>query len=209
MNKLLNWLRNIFKCNICQIRKMSEDKSFCDKKNGTNDYHSLVDASEDYFEKNLIYLSGGGLTISMLFIEKIVPIATATCLCLLILGWISLALALILNLISHRVSVYQTQCCEDDELIKKLEYEKRVENAKKRRTVMRWINNINIALLTLGIFFVVLFVSINTVNHNNLMAKKDERKTPLTEGKDIRIPPPPPQQQTEPQKPKEIKENKK
>ncbi len=40
-------------------------------KDNNND---IIDKSESLFEKNIVYLSAGALSISMIFIEKIVKI---------------------------------------------------------------------------------------------------------------------------------------
>lgn len=111
--------------------------------------------SQDDFEKQLSFISAGALGLSMLFIEKIVPLKTACHKWLLITGWSLLAITLFSNLVSHFLSAqlnYKTL----------LECQNGTEIKHAKRT--KWITSINIGTiitLILGIFFILIFSSIN------------------------------------------------
>lgn len=119
------------------------------------DLLDTVNKSQDDFEKQLSFISAGALGLSMLFIEKIVPLSTACHKWLLITGWILLAITLFSNLVSHFLSSqysYKTL----------LEYQNGTETKHSKRT--KWITVINIGTiitLILGILFILIFSSIN------------------------------------------------
>ncbi|WP_126244379.1 hypothetical protein [Chitinophaga rhizosphaerae] len=111
--------------------------------------------SQDDFEKQLSFISAGALGLSMLFIEKIVPLSTACNKWLLKSGWILLAITLFSNLFSHFLSAqynYKTL----------IEYQCGSETKHAKRT--RWITLINVGTiitLILGILSILIFSSIN------------------------------------------------
>ena len=64
--------------------------------------YDIFDKSQDDFEKQLSYISGGALGLSLLFLEKVIEdLSKADSKWLLTLGWILLALTLFINLTSH------------------------------------------------------------------------------------------------------------
>jgi len=67
-----------------------------------DELRTLIDKSNDSFEKQLNYISAGSLGISMIVVEKIVKDLTKTNHNnLLILSWCFLGLTLVSNLLSH------------------------------------------------------------------------------------------------------------
>jgi hypothetical protein len=152
-----------------------------------NIYNDIIDKSEALFEKNLVYLSVGTLSISMIFIEKIVPINNAIYLWVLITSWTLLVLSLLLNLISHQISIYHARKSQFENEHLKLAYQTQMRNYIKRKCVMNTINYINIGLLILGISSIVLFSSININNRKSMCAKqtKPEEWINIQSGKTI------------------------
>lgn len=113
--------------------------------------------SQDDFEKQLSYISAGALGLSMLFIEKIVPLAKAHSKWLLICGWCFLAATLFINLISHLVSSnYNYRVLAD--------VQKGIDTTittTKFNCVINTLNIISIITLILGMLAIVIFSSIN------------------------------------------------
>jgi hypothetical protein len=119
-----------------------------------------ISDSQNDFEKNLVYLSAGALTLSMGFIEKIIPFNKAVNKWLLITSWVLLASTLLLNLASHLISVRNSTKARE-EMDSGMEYNKLVERISCRNKLMRAINWISYFLFALGVLCVVIFCSIN------------------------------------------------
>jgi len=64
--------------------------------------------SEEQFDKLIIYLSSGGLVLTVGFVNDLIEIDQSNCISLLITTWISFTLSLIINLFSHRTSLRST-----------------------------------------------------------------------------------------------------
>lgn len=128
----------------------------------------IKEKSEDDFEKYLTYISAGALGLSITFIDKLVPLENSMFIWFLVLGWISLALTLVINLFSH---IYSAKL--NDESIKDLD--KNVENIhliiSKRNRKIDFVNYASLVALFLGITFTIIFTSINAIE----MAKTNER----------------------------------
>jgi hypothetical protein len=63
---------------------------------------TIIDKSNEYFEKQLNYISAGTFGISMIIVEKLVKdLTNSSCKWLLFLSWSFLGATLISNLISH------------------------------------------------------------------------------------------------------------
>lgn len=119
---------------------------------------SLIDKSNESFEKQLNYISAGSLGLSMVIVEKVVKdLSTTKCNSVLILSWIFLGLTLISNLISH---VYTSR-------VHGKTYSEISENkynyllaVKRNKFIGNW-NFISIILLLLGLIFQILFLTLN------------------------------------------------
>jgi len=114
-----------------------------------------VSKSQDDFEKQLSFISAGALGLSMLFIEKIVPLKTAGYKWLLISGWICLVLTLFGNLVSHFLSAQYNHKTL-------IEYQEGHETRHSERTKwITWLNIGTILMLVLGILSILIFLAIN------------------------------------------------
>lgn len=119
-----------------------------------------INESQSDFEKNLVYLSAGALTLSMGFIEKIIPFDKASNKWLLITSWTLLASTLLLNLASHLISVRNSTKARE-EMDSGMEYIKLIERISCRNQIMRILNWISYSLFAFGVLLVVIFCSIN------------------------------------------------
>lgn len=119
---------------------------------------SVLHKSQDTFEKQLSYISAGSLALSMAFIKDMVKdISGSHCKTLLILGWISLAVSLLVNCISHiRASELHNRTI--NEINCENYNDKKVS---KRLREIRRTNWISVGAMVLGIIFIIIFVSIN------------------------------------------------
>jgi hypothetical protein len=122
-----------------------------------------ISGSEDDFEKNLVYLSAGSLILSIGFIEKIVPMKNAHFLGFLIVSWVLIASTLLLNLSSHLISAGNSTKARED-LDNNIEPNLRYEKVKCRNKGIRKINWTSFSLFGLGIFFLIIYCSINILS---------------------------------------------
>ncbi|MBS1521578.1 MAG: hypothetical protein JST50_11310 [Bacteroidetes bacterium] len=144
----------------------------------------VYEKSQDSFEKQLSYISAGGLGLSMIFIEKIVKnVGLSNCKWLLALSWILLGSTLVINLISHSVSAKSTYKTLTD--IEENNFD--IEKVKRRIRSINILNNCSIFTLLMGILLLIVFVTINlyTMKYNT---NEIEHPKPQT-GQN---PPPPP-----------------
>lgn len=119
-----------------------------------------INESQSDFEKNLVYLSAGALTLSMGFIEKIIPISESTAKPIIVTSWILLATALLLNLATHLISVRNsTKAREEMDL--GMVYETLIQKISCRNKIMTFLNWVTYALFSIGIVLTVIFCSIN------------------------------------------------
>ena len=139
-----------------------------------NEHRNIINKSEDDFEKNIVYLSAGGLTLSLLFIEKIIPIdGNVIIFWSLCLSWILLGLSLLVNLVSHLVSAKICKIGISDKNNETMSPDIKIKRKKNRAIITDSINYFNVALLGVGIIFMVIFVGINLTNKIEMMKKKN------------------------------------
>ena len=119
-----------------------------------------INESQSDFEKNLVYLSAGALTLSLGFIEKIVSFDKANNKWIVVVSWVFLASTLLLNLASHLISVGNSTKARE-EMDSGMEYNKLIERIGCRNKIMRILNWISYVLFAIGVFLVVVFCSIN------------------------------------------------
>lgn len=143
---------------------MGKNKDGQDNKEDKNRgaFQRVIEKSEDDFEKLITYISAGALGLSITFIEKIVDLSDSTSLVFLISGWFLLVLALCVNLSSHYISskLVQKSLEEYDNNDPNLN-----ENIDSRNRKINRINIFTIVTLILGIASIVLFVTLNILNH--------------------------------------------
>jgi len=151
------------------------------------DYISELDKRRDYFlevyksageefDKQVVYLSGGGLVLTIGFVKDIVKLSATAYLPFLLLSWILFAATLLINLWSHKASAAST-----DPLITQVRYLKEchlegvepdkeritnleTETARKRKLVS-WLNAACVWLSVLGVLSFIVFTAINVIFH--------------------------------------------
>lgn len=148
----------------------------------------IKEKGDDDFEKNITYISAGTLVLSLTFIEKIVELKQSSHVWSLILSWGLLALTLLANLISHQLSSYYHEKTIEDVDNKLLTVPLSI---KKRNRIIRVINWCTTGTLILGIFFLILFSSINAINmanSNDNLHRPDNGADLIKKGRTITVP---------------------
>ena len=130
------------------------------KKDDRDKIDDAINESQSDFEKNLVYLSAGALTLSMGFIEKIIPISESTAKPLIVLSWILLAATLLLNLATHLISVRNSTKARE-EMDSGMVYDTLIQKISCRNKIMTILNWITYALFSFGVILTVIFCSIN------------------------------------------------
>lgn len=147
--------------------------------------------SQDDFEKYINILASGGLVVSLMFIEKLVENKIQSiCSWLFVVGLIGFVGTLLVNLISHKKSIndsnyiletlgFDTTKIEDEGFLK--------EVSKRNRNLDFW-NKASIISLITGTLSVLIFFTLNFLNMSNQQPKPQPTPTqnppkPLTEEK--------------------------
>lgn len=118
----------------------------------------VLEKSQESFEKQLSYISAGGLGLSMIFIEKVVKnVSHSECKWLLASSWIFLGITLIGNLISHLISARSTYRTLDDIQQNQFDY----FQVRERTNFINRFNTVSVITLLVGILLLILFVTIN------------------------------------------------
>ncbi|MCL2682614.1 MAG: hypothetical protein FWE63_03885 [Bacteroidales bacterium] len=120
--------------------------------------------SEEFYEKNITYITAGTLALSLTFIDRIVTLNNSCSIWLLITSWSILALTLLINLTSHQVSSWF-----HDKNIRDLDNLENSDNSKQifsnnfyiRNKKLWWMNFATTFGLITGIIFLIIFCSIN------------------------------------------------
>lgn len=128
---------------------MNKKISFSEKEYLTILYETRRYAGEQY-DKLIVYLSGGALTLTVGFIEKIVDLSKIKDLSLLYRSWTCFSASLIIILVSHRTSLLSI-----DLAIK--EKEKISDFWSIVTNILNWISMI---ALVVGIISFIKFVSV-------------------------------------------------
>jgi hypothetical protein len=135
----------------------------------------IKDASEQHFEKNLVYITSGTLVLSMTFIEKIAPLKNAMGIPALIIGWVFLTISLMINLLSHRTAARNSRNRTrelDDEVDEKIiQAHIDADNVKMDKINDRTVNS-----MILGIAALVVYCSINAFQMSKQYEDKDGHK---------------------------------
>lgn len=142
---------------------------------------SVVDKSEDEFEKKLIYIAAGALGLSFTFISDIVDIAPSTILWALLVGWIMLIGCICLNLVSHMSSKNKANKTINDidtfiiaDTNDDADLRNKIDKRNKNTDIM---NYTTIGMLIFGIICIVFFVSYNmvgSINSKSIQTTKTE-----------------------------------
>ena len=128
---------------------MDKESPLTDKEYLTILYKTRRYAGEQY-DKLIVYLSSGALTLSVGFIEKIVDLSKIKDLTLLYLSWGLFSASLISILISHRTSLLSID----------LEIKEKEEMSDWWNIVTGILNWISMGALVAGIIIFMKFVSI-------------------------------------------------
>jgi hypothetical protein len=118
------------------------------------DKSSLIDIrkySESSFDKQLVYLAGGGLVLTIGFIKEVIDLDTAKSFAFLFLTWICFTLSLTINLFSHKSSTKSVD----------LYIKENYGDGEKWNKYTRWLNHISILFLTSAIVLFIIFVFLN------------------------------------------------
>lgn len=126
----------------------------------------IINKSNEQFEKQLSFISGGALALSFIVIEKVLKdFLTTKCKWILIVGWSSLVITLLLNLYSHKraIDYHNRSLTATNEFLADPEInfedkEKEIENRKKR---IERMNNYCLIFLSLGLISLIVYTSIN------------------------------------------------
>lgn len=119
----------------------------------------IIKTQYDKFDQRIIFIAGGGFTISAVVIDKIIPIETAVGKTNLFVALSIFASVVILGLIAHYVSIRANSWALEN--ISELDY------ATFRCIMYRWnfviktINYITIILLIVGSTFLLYFINLN------------------------------------------------
>lgn len=158
--------------------------------------------TENTYDKNVLYIASGTLALSLAFMEKIVNLASAQWVDVLISSWIFLVITIVINLVSHQLSaLYNTKVMylygdiiepdEDDSEYetKRKTAEIQLKKANKKtdgyaRCIVR-INWMTTIFLVLGISSLVLFCSLNVKSMKNTKEVTPQAKSTGTKGANI------------------------
>jgi hypothetical protein len=121
----------------------------------SSDYLLTVRKMRDYaqeeFDKLIVYLSSGGLVLTVGFVKDLVFLSEAGWKTLLILSWSGFIISLILILLSHRSAIKSSTLELDGK-----ENESDEQDQKTER-----LNLISFVALIIAVIVFVLFISIN------------------------------------------------
>lgn len=145
----------------------------------------IKEKGEDDFEKNLVLITSGTLVLSMSFIEKIAPLDHAKGVWFLIAAWSLLVTSLLLNLISHQLSVKY-----NNEYVRRIDLGIKIYNInnliRNNNRCIACINNWTVGLMVSGMISLVVYCSINAYQMSKIPnEKKSElpKQSVRTEGK--------------------------
>ncbi len=118
--------------------------------------------SDDDFEKYITFISSGALGLTITFIDKITPLEEAIYFWLIAVGWILLAITLLVNLFSHYQSSRFTEK-SIDEIDDNIDYFELRKNLERRNRIIDFYNKASIYSLFIGVIFILLYVIINSI----------------------------------------------
>ena len=132
-----------------------EDINFEDlkqqQKDWTNRIHDYRRDASSQFNTQLIYLSSGGLILTIGFAKEIVNFSNAECKWMLICTWSFFTLSLLINLISYKSTMKAMD----------LELDKKCDESDRQDLTTNRLDNGALFSLIFAIFIFIFFVSIN------------------------------------------------
>jgi hypothetical protein len=135
----------------------------------STDLHKL---SGQEFDKQVVYIAGGGLALTLTFAKDIVSVTSSHFLVLLLLTWLCFATALLLNLLSHRkatetydaarsLHLHYRECHQSQRLIDAVICDGLKSQMNKADDELRRLNLWSFYGVGFGIASFILFVFIN------------------------------------------------
>lgn len=126
----------------------------------------IINSSNDQFEKQLVYISGGALALSFIVIEKVLnDFHNTEYKLILIVGWVALGVTLLMNLYSHKKAIdYHTETLKHIKnvlLSPKTKYD--LESISRRNQKISNLNMLSLYLLSLGLICIIFYTSINLI----------------------------------------------
>lgn len=110
--------------------------------------------SEQAFDKQIVYISGGGLALSLGFINQLITINTSLYTWLVYVSWALFTITLTLNLISHKFSTNSIDKFLDDKF----------KQGHKWNKYTSVLNTFTIVFLISAIAMQIIFIIINLEN---------------------------------------------
>jgi hypothetical protein len=139
-------------------------------------FQEMYKSAGDEFDKQVVYLSGGGLVLTIGFVKDIVKLSATAFLPFLLLSWILFAATLLLNLWSHKASATST-----DLFLSQVHYLKeqhlagltpepgrltQLEGAAlAKRRLVETLNSWCVWLSVSGVLSFIIFTAINIIFH--------------------------------------------
>ncbi len=144
--------------------------------------------SDDLFEKAITFIASGALGLTLTFHDKIVPVENSIYVIIIAVGWALLVTTLFINLISHYQSSKSTDDSIDDVdriIDYSSSYETFQKEIRKRNRRIDNLNKVSIMLLGIGLFLIIIYVSINIHygNEKQLDIKVETSKQATTKDK--------------------------
>jgi len=131
--------------NPSKKEQIEVDKDYLDK------IHKIRAYSSEQLDKQIVYLAGGGLVFTVGFIKHIVDFAKVSDPSMIIIAWVLFVVTLVLNLLSHKTSLYSMD----------LEIQQKHKKSDDWDSITEQLNWISIITLILAIASFIIFVSIN------------------------------------------------
>ena len=128
-------------------------------------YEKARAESESEIDNYIKYLAGGALVISLTFIGNILPTGKGVNtkdIWLIISAWVLLVIALVVNFISHFLTIRNSRKAVDEIDDGSKDW---IKNVKKRNKAITVLNYIAAILSILGVIGITLFVSLNIHNY--------------------------------------------
>lgn len=163
---------------MSQLEEPSEiNQAILEREKAREVIEKVKESSQNDYEKNIIYITAGTLVLSMTFIEKISPLATALSVWMIVTSWSFLALSLAINLFSHWYSAFLATKLQN--LLNNLSIAASAVNQKidKFNARIQVFNICTFSSMFFGILFLVLYCSKNAFNMSNL-ENKDGQSAP-------------------------------
>ncbi len=143
-----------------------------------NSVYETKSKSQDDFEKYINLIASGGLAITIAFFDKLVDIKISIYIYLIVLGWILLVTTLLLNLISHYLSISFSEKTIAE--INDKKYDDVFINVAKRNKRIKNLNISSIGTLIIGIAAIITFLTLNLLIMSNDHPKPQERPSQPT-----------------------------